>query len=389
MPERGTASAEVIADRYLTSPARLRERPFGPVDALDTHAGRAAQVRVLFVPGEWSEDELSDAVARWCAIGADGVTGILDQGRHRDRWYLVVPPSLGIPPDRWRTMRAPTGADAGRLTLAFGRLLEAVAASGFPAASAEPADFAVGPGPTAFLEQPLLEPPGTPRPIAERSAGQAVLAALFMSVCAEPEPPAPLDEWRRAAEGGSHPSLGACLDALRSAVDRAPEAATEPLGLSQIFDGEYVPRRRAPISLQRLATLLAGLTAAISISLTVLHGTGSGAAAPATGAAPAAVRPVVPETPTWPGPAPATTREPRAKTKTSARPARTHRRHTARQRPRAVHHRSTPARSRVTAPEPRPAAPPAASPPQSSATPPASGSGTSLPAPGGTVLPAP
>ncbi|HEU0193014.1 MAG TPA: hypothetical protein VFQ71_02380 [Gaiellales bacterium] len=383
MPERRTASAEVIADRYLTSPARLRERPFGPVDALDTHAGRAAQVRVLFVPGEWSEDELSEAVARWCAIGADGVTGILDHGRHGDRWYLVVPPSLGIPPERWRTMRTPTGAEAGRLTLAFGRLLEAVAASGFPAASAEATDFAVGPGPTTFLEQPLLEPPGTARPIAERSAGQAVLAALFASVCAEADPAEPLQEWRRAAEAGAHPSLGACLDALRAAVEHAPEAAAEPLGLSQIFDGAYVPRRRAPVGLQRLAILLAGLTAALSISLTVLHDTGSSAASPATAAPPTAVKPVVPTTAAEPAAAPAARKTPEAK----ARHARPHHRHAVRRRPHPVDRQSSSARPPAAAPAPRPAAPPAASPPPTS-TPPSS-AGASLPAPGGTVLPAP
>ena len=44
------STAEVIADRYLTSPVSLRSRPFGPVDALDTHAGRAAQVRIVFLP---------------------------------------------------------------------------------------------------------------------------------------------------------------------------------------------------------------------------------------------------------------------------------------------------------------------------------------------------
>ena len=34
MPSQSTA--EVIAERYLTSPAGLRARPFGPVEALDT-----------------------------------------------------------------------------------------------------------------------------------------------------------------------------------------------------------------------------------------------------------------------------------------------------------------------------------------------------------------
>jgi hypothetical protein len=54
-----TSNAEVIADRYLTSPASLRSRPFGPVDALDTHAGRAAQVRIVFASGQWEPEQLS------------------------------------------------------------------------------------------------------------------------------------------------------------------------------------------------------------------------------------------------------------------------------------------------------------------------------------------
>ena len=67
-----TSTAEVIADRYLTSPVSLRSRPFGPVDALDTHAGRAAQVRIVFLPGDWGHEELSETVARWCGIGPPG-----------------------------------------------------------------------------------------------------------------------------------------------------------------------------------------------------------------------------------------------------------------------------------------------------------------------------
>ena len=54
MADRSHA-AEVIADRYLTSPSRLAARPFGPVDALDTHsrAGRpgADRVRLRRVAG--------------------------------------------------------------------------------------------------------------------------------------------------------------------------------------------------------------------------------------------------------------------------------------------------------------------------------------------------
>ena len=48
MAETATSSALVIGGRYLASPAALRARPDGPLDALDTQSGRAAQVRIVF-----------------------------------------------------------------------------------------------------------------------------------------------------------------------------------------------------------------------------------------------------------------------------------------------------------------------------------------------------
>ena len=77
-----TSTAEVIADRYLTSPVSLRSRPFGPVDALDTHAGRAAQVRIVLLSGDWDHEQLAETVARWCGIATAGVIGVLDFGDH-------------------------------------------------------------------------------------------------------------------------------------------------------------------------------------------------------------------------------------------------------------------------------------------------------------------
>ncbi len=41
-------NACMIGDRYLASAAAVASSPSGPVDALDTRSGRAAQVRVLF-----------------------------------------------------------------------------------------------------------------------------------------------------------------------------------------------------------------------------------------------------------------------------------------------------------------------------------------------------
>src|SRR5918911_1768906 len=149
---------QVIADRYLTSPAAVAARPFGPVEALDTRGERTAQVRIVFVPASWGEAELAEAVSRWCGIGCAEICGVLDFGRHGDRWYLVVPPSLGLPVERWRQMRRPGAGDAARLTLSFGRLIERVHAAGFPPETATLRDFAVGPGPTPFLERPLLGP---------------------------------------------------------------------------------------------------------------------------------------------------------------------------------------------------------------------------------------
>src|ERR671937_204057 len=139
------ASENIVADRYLASPAGLRGSPSGPIPALDTHSGRASQVRLVFVTGDWDEADLADAVARWCAIGCGEVCGILDFGRHRDHWFLALPPSLGVPVERWRAMRLPAPADAARLALAFGRLADRVAAAGFAQEHALPQDLAVGP----------------------------------------------------------------------------------------------------------------------------------------------------------------------------------------------------------------------------------------------------
>jgi len=369
MPERARASAEVIADRYLTSPSRLRERPFGPVDALDTHAGRASQVRIVFVPGDWDEAELSEAVARWCGIGQDGVTGILDYGQHAGRWFVVLPPSLGISIDRWRTMRRPTAAEAARLTLAFARLIEAVGASGFPPDIAEVGDFAVAPGPTAFLEQPLLTPPGAPSAITRRAAGQQLLAGLLRDTCAAGELPPAIAGWCETAAAGEHPSLGASIEALRTALEQTTdEGPVEPVGLSGVFDRPYQPqaRRRRPANGNLLMVFAALATLA---SLLVTFTGGGDGPAPAT-AAPAAARsvPVARTHRPAAGPAPA-----------PARPATPHRHgrkpaHRPRRRP--AHHRPAHAPSRVP-----PAAPATHSPSGSS--------GTRLPSPGGLVLPAP
>jgi len=233
--------SHVIADRYLTSPAALAAHPFGPVDALDTQSGRGAQVRIVFVAGEYDEADLADAVARWCGIGCSEVCGILDFGRHRDRWFLVLPPSVGLPVERWRMLRRPTAADAARLTLAFGRLTERVAAAGFSPDAAALADVAVGPGPTPFLERPLL-PAVSRRPVAQGD-GQRILAAVYEAALGPADPPAGLYGWGERARAGQFASLSECLDELersRAAVDGQDTQTSDlPPGLGHLFDDDF------------------------------------------------------------------------------------------------------------------------------------------------------
>src|SRR3954469_22040845 len=154
MADSATSTALVIAGRYLASPAALRARPEGPIEALDTRSGRAAQVRIVFASEGWEEEGFAEAVSRWCALGCAEICGALDFGDHDGRRFVVVPPTLGMSIERWRATRRPGVGDAARLSLAFGRLAERVARAGFPVDAATLSDFAVGPGPTPFLERP-------------------------------------------------------------------------------------------------------------------------------------------------------------------------------------------------------------------------------------------
>ncbi len=233
-----TSNAEVIADRYLTSPASLRSRPFGPVDALDTHAGRAAQVRIVFASGQWEPEQLSETVARWCGIGTAGVIGVLDFGDHDGHPFLVLPPSLGMPLERWRAMRRPSAVDAARLALGFGRLIEAVSAAGFGTDVAEPSDFGIGPGPTPFLELPLLGRPDAPAILHGKREGQGLIARLYSATVWESDLPIGLSGWLSRSSAGEFESLAACLDALEAAASAVADAAVlgEPLGVKALFD---------------------------------------------------------------------------------------------------------------------------------------------------------
>src|SRR4051794_37907615 len=229
----------VIADRYLTSPTALALHPYGPVDALDTRSGRGAQVRIVLVDGGWEEAALADAVARWCGIGCSEVCGVLDFGRHGDRWFLVLPPSLGLPVERWRLLRRPAADDAARLALAFGRLAERVAAAGFSPDLAVLADVAVGPGPTPFLERPLLQPPAGATQVT--GDGQRGVAAVMAAALGPLTPPPGLAAWLERARAGAFPGLADCLDELErsGAADDGGDGEARPPGLQHLFDEDF------------------------------------------------------------------------------------------------------------------------------------------------------
>ncbi len=379
------ARSHVIADRYLTSPAALAASPFGPVDALDTHSGRGAQVRIVFAGPEWDDAALAGAVARWCGIGCSEVCGVLDFGRHGDRWFLVLPPSLGLPVERWRMLRRPTADDAARLTLAFGRLAERVAAAGFSPDAASLADVAVGPGPTPFLERPLLQPEGARA--AAPGDGQRVLSAVCAAALGSLEPPPALGAWADRARAGGFSGLAECLDELERCGVASPGstagAADAPPGLEHLFDDGFdldgpaisPPReRRRP----RVVGVSLAIVAIVAVLGLLGHGARQGQASTPPAAAPFATSAVVPVQA-----APST--QPATGTSTRPKPAarRTHvRRVRLRHRHRAARRASTPVRT-VTAPPPPPAT-------TTSTAGTSSGDGaTQLPAPGGTTLPAP
>ena len=297
MAEPATSNALVIAGRYLASPAALRARPEGPIDALDTRSGRTAQVRILFASDGWEEDAFAEAVSRWCALACSEICGVLDFGEHDGRRFLVVPPSLGASVERWQLTRRPGPADAARLTIAFGRLAERIAAAGFPVDACDLGDCAVGPGPTPFIERPLIGSPLVNDVLVGPRDGQRTLATILRAA-AGGSPPEPLAGWADTAGRAGFGSLTECLDELERCGNEVRPAGGDapPLGLDGLFDEDdeaFEARLLGPEPRRWPRRLLGGLGAlAAAVLLAVaLTGRGSGDAAPVQ--APAAPRPVV------------------------------------------------------------------------------------------------
>jgi hypothetical protein len=365
MAEPAPSTACVIAGRYLASPAALRARPEGPIEALDTRSGRAAQVRIVFASEGWDEEGFAEAVSRWCALGCAEICGALDFGEHEGRRFVVVPPTLGMSIERWRATRRPGAADAARLALAFGRLAERVAASGFPVDAASLADFAVGPGPTPFLERPLLGSPETNNLLVGRRDGQRTLAAIFRAALGGP-PPEPLDEWLERTSEARFDGLADCLDELErcgNLVQSEQRPGDEgPVGLEGLFDErEYESRLVLPLPRVWPRRVAAGIGLAAAAAAFVLLA------------------------PRGPAPAPLPDPTPRpVAVPARLKPADHHRVH------RPVHHtpRVHPAAATHPAASPSQTTPSPA--PTTALQPPAEASGTSLPDPGGIdPLPAP
>src|SRR3954452_6123504 len=248
MADSATSTALVISGRYLASPAALRARPEGPIDALGRQSGRTAQVRIVFASAGWDDDGFTDAVTRWCALACSEICGVLDFGEHEGRRFLVVAPSLGMSIERWHVTRRPGPADAARLALSFGRLAERIAAAGFPVDACDLGDCAVGPGPTPFLERPLLGSPAVNPILVGPRDGQRTLAAILRAAGGAGFG-SPLEDWRARAAAAGYESLAECLDELERCGNEALEAgdATDGWGMAGLFaDDDDAKQARLP-----------------------------------------------------------------------------------------------------------------------------------------------
>ena len=384
MADSATSTALVIAGRYLASPAALRARPEGPIDALDTRSGRTAQVRIVFASDGWDDDGFTDAITRWCALACSEICGVLDFGEHEGRRFLVVAPSLGMSLERWQATRRPRPTDAARLALSFGRLVERIAAAGFPVDACDLGDCAVGPGPTPFLERPLLGSPAVNPILVGPRDGQRTLSAILRAAGGAGLG-SPLEEWTARAAAAGYESLAECLDDLERCGNEVREAGddTEVVGFAGLFDDdqdEHLARLLPPEPRtwpRRVAGGLGALALAVLTIAAIGHrASGTPAAAPVPSPRPVAVAPVTTPKPSKP------------------KPAHPRKRHAVKQHRRVHRHRhpheTSPSRSgRATPPaQPPPSPPPPPSTPPSTSA--GSGAGDPLPDPGGTsMLPAP
>src|SRR6476659_50129 len=384
MADSATSTALVIAGRYLASPAALRARPEGPIDALDTRSGRTAQVRIVFASDGWDDDGFTDAVTRWCALACSEICGVLDFGEHEGRRYLVVAPSLGMSIERWQATRRPGPADAARLALAFGRLAERIAAAGFPVDACDLGDCAVGPGPTPFLERPLLGSPAVNPILVGPRDGQRTLAAILRAAGGAGLGP-PLEEWTARAAAAGYESLADCLDELERCGNEARQAgdATEVVGLAGLFDDdddEHLARLMPPEP-RTWPRRVGGGLGALALAVLAIAAIGHRASGtPGLTPMPSPPRPVAAAPVTAPKPS-------------HPKPTHPRKQHPAKQHPHVHRHRhpngTSPSRSAQATPpvQPPPSTPPPSTPPSTSA---GSGAGDPLPDPGGTsMLPAP
>ena len=386
MADSATSTALVIAGRYLASPAALRARPEGPIDALDTRSGRTAQVRIVFASGGWDDDGFTDAVTRWCALACSEICGVLDFGEHEGRRFLVVAPSLGMSIERWQATRRPRPADAARLALSFGRLAERIAAAGFPVDACDLGDCAVGPGPTPFLERPLLGSPAVNPILVGPRDGQRTLSAILRAAGGAGLG-SPLEEWTARAAAAGYESLAECLDDLERCGNEAREAGddTEVVGFAGLFDDDQDEHlaRLLPPEPRTWPRRVAGGLGALALAVLAIAAIGHRASGtPAAAPVPSPPRPVAV--------APVTTPKP-----SQPKPTHPRKRHATKQHRRVHRHRhpheTSPSRSAQATPPvqppPSPPAPPPSTPPSTSA---GSGAGDPLPDPGGTsMLPAP
>jgi hypothetical protein len=297
---------------------------------------------------------------------------VLDFGQHDGRRFLVVPPSLGMSVERWQLTRRPGPADAARLTLAFGRLAERIAAAGFPVDACDLGDCAVGPGPTPFIERPLIGSPLVNDVLVGPTDGQRTLASILRAA-AGGDPSEPLASWADTAARAGFGSLTECLDELeRCGNDVRPGGDTELLGLDGLFeedDAAFEARLLGPEPRRWPRRLLGGLGALAAAALVVVALGHRGSPGGDQAQLPAAPRPVA---------------------VASTEPSRHHERHHVR-RPKATRHpRSHPHRAETDHTATHETAPPPPATTASVGTSTGTPSGTPLPNPGSvSTLPAP